>query len=243
MEFGIDVDGRGVRNAVIDSGKGAELRFGSHRLTIGSDGGNVLITVERVEAVSEAAGEKDEAGLFTLKGLLPGRRVSAWGVVAAVLALFLIWPIYTYATTSGVKERVVGVHGDDSWISGPLSDAHKSLETNCQACHTQKFVAVTDNACLTCHKADAHDHADPARIALAWVLGRNGVTSTLMGVSRTEQVADNVQSLGVVLSENTAEAVRDNLSLIDELDAERYHHPASLDDETTIIAQALLNVS
>ena len=48
---------------------------------------------------------------------------------------------------------------------------------------------------------------------------------------------------GVVLSENTAEAVRDNLTLIDELDAERYHHPASLDDETMIIAQSLLNVS
>ena len=48
---------------------------------------------------------------------------------------------------------------------------------------------------------------------------------------------------GVVLSENTAEAVRDNLSLIDELDAERHHHPSSLDDETMIIAQALLKVS
>ena len=161
------VDGRGVRSALIDPGKGAELRFGSHRLTIGSDGGNVLITVERVEAVSEAANEKDEGGLFTLKGLLPGRRVSAWGFVAAVLALFLIWPIYTYATTSGVKERAAGVHGDDSWTSGPLSDAHKSLQNNCQACHIQKFVAVTDSACLTCHKADAHDHADPARIARA----------------------------------------------------------------------------
>lgn len=51
------------------------------------------------------------------------------------------------------------------------------------------------------------------------------------------------ETRGVVLSDNTAEAVRDNLSLIDELDAEGYHHPASLDDETTIIAQALLNVS
>jgi len=46
-----------------------------------------------------------------------------------------------------------------------------------------------------------------------------------------------------VLSENTAEAVRDNLPLIDELDAQRYHHPLSLDDETMIIAKALLNVS
>jgi len=48
---------------------------------------------------------------------------------------------------------------------------------------------------------------------------------------------------GVVLMENTAEAVRDNLALIDELDAERYHHPSSLDDETMIIANALLTVS
>lgn len=48
---------------------------------------------------------------------------------------------------------------------------------------------------------------------------------------------------GVVLEENTAEAVRDHLSLIDELDAKRYHQPASLDDETMIIAKALLTVS
>ncbi len=48
---------------------------------------------------------------------------------------------------------------------------------------------------------------------------------------------------GVVLMENTAEAVRDNLALIDELDPERYHHPSSLDDETMIIANALLTVS
>jgi len=33
------------------------------------------------------------------------------------------------------------------------------------------------------------------------------------------------------------------MTLIDELDAERYHHPSSLDDETMIIAQALLHVS
>ena len=40
----------------------------------------------------------------------------------------------------------------------------------------------------------------PARIALAWVCGRPGVTSTLMGVSRPEQVADNAAALDVVLS-------------------------------------------
>ncbi len=39
-----------------------------------------------------------------------------------------------------------------------------------------------------------------ARIALAWVCGRPGITSTLMGVSRSEQVSDNIAALGVVLS-------------------------------------------
>ena len=40
----------------------------------------------------------------------------------------------------------------------------------------------------------------PARVAFAWVVGRPGVTSTLMGVSRAEQVPDNVAALDVNLS-------------------------------------------
>lgn len=40
----------------------------------------------------------------------------------------------------------------------------------------------------------------PARVALAWVIGRPGVASTLMGVSRVEQVSDNAEALGLALS-------------------------------------------
>lgn len=40
----------------------------------------------------------------------------------------------------------------------------------------------------------------PARVALAWVVGRPGVASTLMGVSRAAQVTDNIASLDLVLS-------------------------------------------
>ena len=40
----------------------------------------------------------------------------------------------------------------------------------------------------------------PARVALAWVSARPGVASTLMGVSRPEQVGDNIAALDVVLS-------------------------------------------
>lgn len=40
----------------------------------------------------------------------------------------------------------------------------------------------------------------PARVALAWVIGRPGVTSTLMGVSRPGQVTENAEALGLALS-------------------------------------------
>ncbi|WBV44851.1 aldo/keto reductase [Pseudoroseomonas cervicalis] len=40
----------------------------------------------------------------------------------------------------------------------------------------------------------------PARVALAWVAARPGVATTLMGVSRVEQVADNVAALGLALA-------------------------------------------
>jgi aryl-alcohol dehydrogenase-like predicted oxidoreductase len=47
----------------------------------------------------------------------------------------------------------------------------------------------------------------PARMALAWVMGRKGVTSTLMGVSRESQVADNAGALGLVLSDDNQAAL------------------------------------
>jgi hypothetical protein len=40
-----------------------------------------------------------------------------------------------------------------------------------------------------------------ARVALAWVIQRPGVSSTLMGVSKVEQVEDNIAALDIRLSE------------------------------------------
>ena len=48
---------------------------------------------------------------------------------------------------------------------------------------------------------------------------------------------------GVVLSRNTPEEISSKLSLIDVMDAERYYLPSSLEDETTIIAKALSEMS
>lgn len=160
-----EIDGTSTVHVEIDPASGAELSFGSHRIRVSGDDGSIILTVERVEALSDVSSSKEEIGLFTLKGLLPGRRPAAWSFIGLVLLLFLAWPIYTYATSHGVQKRSAGFHADQMWSSGALSVAHKSLAGNCQACHVNKFEAVTDKACLTCHKDDAHGHADPARIA------------------------------------------------------------------------------
>jgi NAD(P)-dependent dehydrogenase (short-subunit alcohol dehydrogenase family) len=48
---------------------------------------------------------------------------------------------------------------------------------------------------------------------------------------------------GVVLTRNTPEEISSKLPLIDVMDVERYHLPSSLEDETTIIAKALSEMS
>jgi len=40
--------------------------------------------------------------------------------------------------------------------NGPVSGAHAMFESNCSACHTQKFAAVTNQACLACHDGPSH---------------------------------------------------------------------------------------
>ena len=52
----------------------------------------------------------------------------------------------------------------------------------------------------TLRRVAAEAGQSPARVALAWVVNRPGVASTLMGVSRVGQVADNVAALDLMLS-------------------------------------------
>ena len=165
--LGFEVDGRTTRSTTIDAGKGAELAFGGHRITVGSDGGDVVLTVRRVDAVSDAEEEREEATAFSLKGKLPGRRLTAWLLVAAVLIGFLAVPVWSYlAGRFGPQKTIYEQQAQHSWSSGPLSAAHRSLENACESCHVQAFVSVRDETCASCHR-QVHDHAPPERIARA----------------------------------------------------------------------------
>ncbi|SCW87619.1 Cytochrome c3 [Sphingobium faniae] len=166
--LGFGLDGRTVRSAEIDVAKGAELRFGGHRITVsqGEDGAAIL-SIRRIDAVSEASEDKDEARVFSLRGLAPGKRLTAWAMALVILIGFLAIPIWSYANRpTGDSRDIYRVRGDKAWSSGPLSQAHHALEGRCETCHQKAFVSVRDSACQTCHK-DVHDHAPATRIAMA----------------------------------------------------------------------------
>ena len=168
--LGFDVDGRTTERASIDAARGAELRFGGHRIAVSVDADapspRIALTVTRTDELSHSALDRDEAKAFSLGGIVPGRRISAWVFSLLVLAAFLVAPIWAYMSWRGVEERPQGFHADSSWSSGTLSSAHASLKDDCQSCHTDAFVAVTDTTCASCHD-DAHEHAPLSRQVMA----------------------------------------------------------------------------
>lgn len=171
--LGFDFNGRRVDSAEFDSASGAELRFGGHRLTVQREDEAIILLVERTEELSQSSKDVDEIRAFSLRGLLPGRRVSAWGFVVVMLLAFLIGPIWAWQTFKGVDERPAGFHADSSWSSGALSSAHAALKDDCQSCHVEPFVSVTDATCVSCHTGEhekmnaAHANASTATLLAA----------------------------------------------------------------------------
>jgi predicted CXXCH cytochrome family protein len=163
---GFEVDGSKTSQAVIDPAGGSELRFGSHLLVISVEDGVVVITAERIEVLSDATQEKDEIGLFTLRSIMPSRRLMAWALSIIILLALLVWPIHTFYNYQNAEKRPAAFHADSLWSSGSLSSSHAGLGMDCQSCHTEAFVAVPDSSCVACHE-DVHDHADPKRLILA----------------------------------------------------------------------------
>ena len=171
--LGFDLNGRSETIANIDSGSGGELRFGGHRLTIAREGENIILLVERIDELSQSSKDVDEAKAFSLQGVMLGKRMGAWLFGAVMLLAFLIGPIWAWYSYKNVAERPDGYHADSAWLSGPLSSAHAGLKNDCQSCHVEPFVAVTDKACVGCHTGEhkamsmAHANAPTAMLLAA----------------------------------------------------------------------------
>ena len=163
----LNIGGRFVERSEFDPARGAKVLLGSHQLSVtpGENTGDIVVTVERVAALYDSAEAKDEARIFGLDGVMPGKRPMVWLSLLAVLGVFLAWPIWAYlqprplVAASGVAGiQRTAFAPDQLWTSGPLSAAHANLSNNCGACHDKAFVSVRDDTCRTCHDK-LPDHA------------------------------------------------------------------------------------
>jgi hypothetical protein len=167
MGMKVEIDGRATQFSQIDLATGGAVKIGPFVLRIlaqelGSE--DVAIDIQRLETEDD---DRFDTRHFALQTVMPGKRAMAWTLVAATLALFLAWPIWSfYQNRSEAARYAQSYHADRLWLSGSLSQGHASLADNCQACHVQPFVSVRDSSCKSCHTG-IHDHADPRRMQRA----------------------------------------------------------------------------
>ena len=162
-----EADGKFVHQAALNLVNSPVLVFGSHVLTLtpGANG-TVLVTATARENTAAADTASDQKHAFSLKYALFSQRQLAWITAIAILLACLIVPVSLFVVDHN-RHQMISSAADRQWSSGPLTPGHHFLEKDCEACHRQAFVSVTDGACLSCHQADLN------KMARAEVVARN----------------------------------------------------------------------
>ncbi len=204
----LEIGGNFLNRADLDPAAQPAINIASHRLTLapGDSRDDVLVTAERVIAATDAADAAAETGIFSLRDTMLSKRTAAWGLIAAILVIFLALPLWVLAgNQSSLPREMVAAAAhpsatppgltpvlgnttpaaktawkpDTLWTSGPLSTAHAGLANNCGACHQKAFVSVTDAACVACHKPETTPaHAPAARLEKGQIV-KTGLIASL----------------------------------------------------------------
>jgi aryl-alcohol dehydrogenase-like predicted oxidoreductase len=115
------------------------------------------------------------------------------------LAYGLLTGKYDRASVEAAGPRTGGLPRDAATIEAKRPEGDKRLDGANpfgDSLFTPRNWKIVDEL----KRVSAEVGESPARVALSWVCGRPGITSTLMGVSRSEQVTDNISALDIVLS-------------------------------------------
>ncbi|MEW9855617.1 aldo/keto reductase [Novosphingobium sp. M1R2S20] len=130
---------------------------------------------------------------------IPLGRAFGLGLVPwSPLAYGLLTGKYDRATVEAAPSRGGGVPNTGG-AAGERAEGDKRLDGDNpfgDSLFTERNWRIVDEVKRVAREAGE----SPARVALRWVVGRSGVASTLMGVSRPEQVTDNVAALDLELS-------------------------------------------
>jgi len=129
---------------------------------------------------------------------LPLAAAAGLGVVPwSPLAYGFLTGKYDRAATQAAASRAAGLPGEAADAPRPAGDRRlDGANPFGDSLFTERNWAILD----TLRQVAAEVGQSMARVALAWVTQRPGVTATLLGASRPEQLADNIAALSIALS-------------------------------------------
>lgn len=153
------VNGVPVQDARLAPGDVLQIGANILRIVEPPVGFDLAFTFELDPNAARGDGARAPALLRIGGGWLGTRRWS-WLLFMSVLAIGLVLPgqaIFNLQWRTSLRGSVLP---DDSlWSPGPLVPAHASLSAKCEACHDRTFERVRNEACLSCHADNLHEHA------------------------------------------------------------------------------------
>ncbi len=139
----IAVNGSRVQAATLQIGD--ELVVGTHHMLVGQSEGVWSLTIDQAsfqDRLDDQEIVKSQLERLSINEKLP----SLLSLSLSVLVLFS----FCYFLIPVVTEN------KEAWSSGPISSAHKFIESDCQACHIEPFKPVRDAECSKCHNVANH---------------------------------------------------------------------------------------
>ncbi len=142
---GVRVNNRRVNSATIRDGD--TVAIGDTDVHVEIKGGWVHLVFESVPSGAIDLDDKVRGALraFQIESHLPSMRMILLTLSALTLLACGVYPLIT--------KRFV------SWNSGPISNAHSLIASDCTKCHAEPFKQVQDRECLSCHQMTDHSQS------------------------------------------------------------------------------------
>lgn len=150
----ININGFIEQSAALSPGTRVEI--GPYLLIVESrpGGHDIALSVEMIRPLPEQdAAKACRTAPVTLAALGVGKRRLGFGLAACILFVFMLLPLLPSASSALDKwQATLPVTLTESWNPGPLSGGHGVFGAKCSTCHQRAFRAVSDDACVGCHK-------------------------------------------------------------------------------------------
>ncbi|MFK7858368.1 MAG: cytochrome c3 family protein [Granulosicoccus sp.] len=151
----------GTEGDKFDLVAGDIIEFGGNKIEVATapEGFDVALIVSKTSTSEQVLYEQAYRTDLSQTRLAP--RLFGWVLTLTVLAIAVVIPLaYHYLSKSDSNMEVASLSwpiSDTIWTSGPLHEAHASLDESCNSCHVKLFQRVTNESCQNCHD-DTPDH-------------------------------------------------------------------------------------